>query len=85
MTENENKLTVNDKEYDVSDLTDREIYVLNQVKNLRQRIANARFELDQMVMAENAFAKDLVDSLTKEKESDVAWIWNAQMARRKVS
>ena len=43
-----------------------------QVRTLRKRIADAKFDLDQMIAAENAFANTLVTSLTKEKESDVA-------------
>jgi hypothetical protein len=60
------------EEYDVSDLDEKESYWHLQVKVLRKRIADARFDLDQMVAAERAFANTLVTSLTKEKESDVA-------------
>lgn len=67
-----NTITYNDKEYDVSDLNDTETYLYAQVRTLRKRIADARFDLDQLVMAENAFANTLVNSLTKENidESD---------------
>ena len=49
-----NTITYNDKEYDVSDLNDTETYLYAQVRTLRKRIADARFDLDQLVMAENA-------------------------------
>ncbi len=67
-----NTITYNDKEYDVSDLDDTETYLYAQVRTLRKRIADARFDLDQLVAAENAFANTLVNSLTKENtdESD---------------
>ena len=65
-------ITYNGKEYDVSDLDDKEAYMYAQVRTLRERIADAKFDLDQMIAAENAFANTLVTSLTKEKESDVA-------------
>jgi|TARA_R100000426_G_scaffold46842_1_gene35065 hypothetical protein len=61
----EEKITVEGKEHDVSDLDDKEIYVLKQVKLLRQRIEDARINLDQLVMAERAFANTLVSSLQK--------------------
>ena len=61
-----NTITYNDKEYDVSDLNDTETYLYAQVRTLRKRIADARFDLDQLVAAENAFANTLVTSLTKE-------------------
>ncbi len=59
-------ITYNDKEYDVSDLDEKETYVYAQVRTLRKRIADARFDLDQLVAAENAFANTLVASLTEE-------------------
>jgi len=65
-------ITYNGKEYDVSDLDDKEAYMYAQVRTLRKRIADAKFDLDQMIAAENAFANTLVTSLTKEKESDLA-------------
>ena len=61
----EEKITVEGKEHDVSDLDDKEIYVLKQVKLLRQRIEDARINLDQLVMAERAFSNTLVSSLQK--------------------
>jgi hypothetical protein len=65
-------ITYDGKEYDVSDLDDKEAYMYAQVRTLRKRIADAKFDLDQMIAAENSFANTLVTSLTKEKESDVA-------------
>lgn len=65
MTDVENKITVDGKEHDVSDLDEKEIYVLKQVRVLRERIAEARFNLDQLVMSERAFSNTLVESLKK--------------------
>ena len=65
MTDVENKITVDGKEHDVSDLDEKEIYVLKHVRVLRERIAEARFNLDQLVMAERAFSNTLVESLKK--------------------
>ncbi len=60
-------ITYDGKEYDVSDLDEKESYMYAQVRALRKRIADARFDLDQLVAAENAFANTLVISLTKEE------------------
>ena len=66
----DNKIKVNNTEYDVSDLDDKELYVLTQVKSLRARIEKARFDLDQLVMAESAFSNTLIKSLEKETSSE---------------
>lgn len=59
-------ITYDGIEYDVSDLDEKEAYMYAQVRVLRKRIADARFDLDQMVAAETAFANALVNSLKKE-------------------
>ncbi len=71
MTEKQTLMYENE-EYDVSDLDEKEAYWHLQVKVLRKRIADARFDLDQMIAAEHAFANTLINSLTKENtdESD---------------
>lgn len=63
----ENKITINDTEYDVESLDDRQKYLIQQVNNLRGRIAEARFNLDQMIAAENSFTNTLVESVKKEE------------------
>ena len=70
MTDTENKITVDGKEHDVSDLDEKEAYWHLQVKVLRKRIADAKFDLDQMIAAERAFANTLVTSLTKESKDN---------------
>ena len=55
-----------------SDLDQKEAYWHLQVKVLRKKIADAKFDLDQMIAAERAFANTLITSVTEEKESDVA-------------
>ena len=63
-------VTYDGKEYDVSDLDEKETYIYAQVRTLRKRIADARFDLDQMVVAENAFANTLITSLQKENTDE---------------
>ena len=59
----QNKITINDQEYDFDSLGEQSQYFVNQVRNLKARIAEARFNLDQMVAAEDAFTKALVASV----------------------
>jgi hypothetical protein len=62
MTE-QNKITINETEYDFADLGEQSQYFVNQVRNLKGRIAEARFNIDQLVAAEDAFSKALIASV----------------------
>ncbi len=69
MTE-QNKITINETEYDFADLDEQSQYFVNQVRNLKGRIAEARFNIDQLVAAEDAFSKALIASVeTPEAEA----------------
>ena len=67
MTE-KNKITINETEYNFDDLGEQSQYFVNQVRNLKGRIAEARFNLDQLVAAEDAFSKALIASVKKGEE-----------------
>ena len=64
------KLMYNDVEYDISDLDDKESYWHTQIRALRKKIATTRFELDQLIAAERSFSSTLINSLSKETNSD---------------
>ena len=68
--EEQNKVTLNGKEYDFLELEDNEQYFVNQLRDLKSRIIQAKFNLDQLVMAENAFTSALITSVESEKETD---------------
>tara|TARA_R110002167_G_scaffold245751_1_gene451150 strand:+ start:242 stop:457 length:216 start_codon:yes stop_codon:yes gene_type:complete len=68
--EEQNKVTLNGKEYDFLELEDNEQYFVNQLRDLKSRIVQAKFNLDQLVMAENAFTSALITSVESEKETD---------------
>jgi len=69
--EKTNTIKVNDDEYDVSELDAQTLYYVNQVRDLKSRITQARFTLDQLVAAENAFSNALISSLdTDSKENN---------------
>jgi hypothetical protein len=44
-------ITVNDIEYFVDDMTDEERTMLNHVTDLERKLANARFNIDQLALA----------------------------------
>lgn len=68
--EEQNKVTLNGKEYDFLELEDNEQYFVNQLRDLKSRVVQAKFNLDQLVMAENAFTSALITSVESEKETD---------------
>ena len=67
MTE-QNKITINETEYDFADLGEQSQYFVNQVRNLKARIAGARFSIHQLVAAEDAFSKALIASVEQVEE-----------------
>jgi len=64
----QNKIMINETEYDFADLGEQSQYFVNQVRNLKGRIAEARFNIDQLVAAEDTFSKALIASVEKGEE-----------------
>tara|TARA_R110000803_G_scaffold16776_5_gene45986 strand:- start:905 stop:1129 length:225 start_codon:yes stop_codon:yes gene_type:complete len=65
-------ITVNDIEYFVEDMTDEERTMLNHVNDLERKLANARFNLDQLAIGRDAFVNMLATSLEAPKEETLA-------------
>jgi len=63
-------ITVNDKEYFVEGMTDRQKALLNHVNDLDRKLSNAQFNLDQLAFGREAFANALAQSLESEVISD---------------
>jgi beta-xylosidase len=63
--EEQGKVIIDDKEYDYAELEPDEKYFVNQVRNLKARITQAQFDLDQLLAARNAFTNSLVKSVQK--------------------
>ena len=64
MPEEENKtITVNDKSYNVEDLSEQEIVMLKHVADLDQKLMSARFNVDQLQVARDSFVGMLTNSL----------------------
>jgi len=62
------KLTINDTEYSVDDLTPEQINFVNNVADLDRKIASSQFNLDQLNVGRNAFMNMLTNSLEVEEE-----------------
>lgn len=64
----EEMITINDTEYQYAELEDNQQYYVNQIRSLKARIAEAKFNLDQLVVAEDTFTKMLVTSIEQVTE-----------------
>jgi hypothetical protein len=69
-------ITVNDTEYFVDDMTDAQKTMLNHVNDLERKLANARFNLDQLAIGRDAFVNMLAQSLEAPEEVTEAEVVN---------
>jgi hypothetical protein len=69
MSEQNNVITIDGKEYNQEDLSQDQTYFINQIKDLQTKAASLKFQLDQVTVAQNAFTNSLIQSLNKEEES----------------
>ena len=58
-----------DGEYDFEELEDNQKVMVNHVASLNNKIAQARFDLDQLQVAQDAFSKMLVASVNETPEA----------------
>ena len=63
-------ITVNDKEYFVEDLNEQQQAMINHVNDLDRKLANARFNLDQLAFGREAFVNALAQSLQSQEITD---------------
>tara|TARA_R110002020_G_C15823067_1_gene733353 strand:+ start:70 stop:303 length:234 start_codon:yes stop_codon:yes gene_type:complete len=70
MTEKNNVISINGKEYNQEDLSKDQNYFINQIKNLQNKSSNLKFQLDQLTVAQNAFTNSLIESVKKEEVKD---------------
>ena len=64
----EQVININNRDYNVSDLTDRQKVMVNHIYDLRSQIASREFGLEQLKFAEASFTKELVASVELEPE-----------------
>ncbi len=64
MAKDEKKtITVNDVEYNVDDLTELQMVMVNHITDLDRKMSSVRFNLDQLSVGREAFVNKLTDSL----------------------
>ena len=68
----ENIITIDGKEYKPEDMNEQQTYLISQIRSCQQKAANMRFDLDQMIAAQNAFTNALIQSMqTEEAQAEV--------------
>ena len=61
-------VTIDDKEYNVDDLTQEQIALVNHVADLDRKISSAQFNIDQLNVGRGAFMNMLTESLKAKEE-----------------
>lgn len=72
MNDEKQMITIDGKEYDFEELEDNQKAMVNHVASLNNKIAQARFDLDQLTVAQDAFSKMLVASVNEPKAEEGA-------------
>ena len=63
----EQKVTINDVDYNVSDLSEAQVAMVNHVADLDRKISSSQFNIDQLNVGRGAFMDMLTTSLKSEK------------------
>ena len=66
-TEN-NVVTINGQEYVEDTLNEGQKYFINQIRDLQLKANNLRFQLDQVVVAQDKFTEELIKTVEVEEE-----------------
>ena len=66
-TEN-NVVTINGQEYIEDNLNEGQRYFINQIRDLQLKANSLRFQLDQVVVAQDKFKEELIKTLEVEEE-----------------
>ena len=64
------KVTINDVEYSVDDLTPEQIAMVNHVADLDRKISSSQFNIDQLNVGRGAFMNMLTESLAAESTEE---------------
>ena len=66
-TEN-NVVTINGQEYIEDNLNEGQRYLINQIRDLQLKANSLRFQLDQVVVAQDKFTEELIKTVKVEEE-----------------
>ena len=59
----ENTLILDEKEYDIDELTEQQQYLCKHIRDLRRRQDNLRFQMDQLEVGLKGFVDKLKESM----------------------
>jgi hypothetical protein len=66
-----NVVSINGTDYIEDDFDERQRYLINQIRDLQSKSNNLRFQLDQVVVAQERFTEELIKALEENiKEED---------------
>ena len=66
-----NVVSINGTDYIEDDLDERQRYLINQIRDLQLKSNNLRFQLDQIVVAQERFTEELIKALEENTKEDV--------------
>lgn len=67
MAKDEKKtITVNGNDYNMDDLNDAQVAMVNHIQDLDRKLSSARFNVDQLAVGREAFVDMLARSLAEE-------------------
>ena len=72
MTEKNNVITINGRDYEESTMDGQQLYLINQIRDLQSKAASLRFQLDQIQAAQDVFTNGLIASVEESDEDEVA-------------
>ena len=64
-------VTIDGIEYEADDLADEVKYMIAQVKDIDDKLASLRFQMDQLTVAKNAFSDAVVKAVKDEAGTEV--------------
>ena len=67
----EQTITINNKEYKVSDLSQDQLTYINHMNDLERKIESSKFNLDQLTIGKSAFSNLLHMSLEEPAEEKI--------------
>ena len=69
-TPQEPYVTVGDVDYSVNDMTDEQKMVYAHIENVKRKVTNAKFNLEELEVCQNSYVQALVNSLSASDEKN---------------
>jgi hypothetical protein len=63
-------ITVNDKEYNLEDMTTEQQTIVNHISDLDRKIGSAQFNMDQLRVGREAFANLLIAKVNEQEATN---------------